>query len=163
MIVSRAAPFYGRGYALWRLWWWQQLWSWDAHENDSTQSGLSVCTLHFVIQFGLIQLKSLLKRKLDNENQMSMQTKSILSTLYILPQPCYTLNLIYIPFTSFDFPLFSLSMDSESDGNEESRPPSQEAPSPLPKLNAANLKVRLALHCDETSDWFILGLYLKSI
>uniref|UniRef100_A0A8C1XN45 MLLT1 super elongation complex subunit b n=1 Tax=Cyprinus carpio TaxID=7962 RepID=A0A8C1XN45_CYPCA len=34
-----------------------------------------------------------------------------------------------------------LSMDSESDGNEESRPPSQEAPSPLPKLSSANLKM----------------------
>lgn len=32
-----------------------------------------------------------------------------------------------------------LSMDSESD--EESRPPSQEAPSPLPKLSSANLKM----------------------
>lgn len=32
-------------------------------------------------------------------------------------------------------------MDSESDGNEESRPPSQEAPSPSPKLSSANLKV----------------------
>ncbi|XP_056331081.1 MLLT1 super elongation complex subunit b isoform X4 [Danio aesculapii] len=34
-----------------------------------------------------------------------------------------------------------LSMDSESDGNEESRPPSQEAPSPSPKLSSANLKM----------------------
>lgn len=34
-----------------------------------------------------------------------------------------------------------LSMDSESDGNEESRPPSQEAPSPPPKLSSANLKI----------------------
>ncbi|XP_051554495.1 protein ENL-like isoform X1 [Myxocyprinus asiaticus] len=34
-----------------------------------------------------------------------------------------------------------LSMDSESDGNEESRPPSQQAPSPPPKLSSANLKM----------------------
>ncbi|XP_055058344.2 MLLT1 super elongation complex subunit b isoform X1 [Misgurnus anguillicaudatus] len=34
-----------------------------------------------------------------------------------------------------------LSMDSESDGNEESRPPSQEAPSPPSKLSSANLKM----------------------
>ncbi|XP_051989913.1 protein ENL-like isoform X4 [Xyrauchen texanus] len=34
-----------------------------------------------------------------------------------------------------------LSMYSESDGNEESRPPSQEAPSPPPKLSSANLKM----------------------
>jgi len=52
-------------------------------------------------------------------------------------------------------------MDSDSDGNEESRPPSQEAPSPLPKLSSANLKVRL--HCDEPSDWFVLGLYFNLI
>lgn len=36
MIVSRAAPFYGWGYALWSLWWWQQLWGWDAHKGNST-------------------------------------------------------------------------------------------------------------------------------
>ncbi|XP_042574102.1 protein ENL-like isoform X2 [Cyprinus carpio] len=42
-----------------------------------------------------------------------------------------------VPRTSY----LILSMDSESDGNEESRPPSQEAPSPLPKLSSANLKM----------------------
>ncbi|XP_056600462.1 MLLT1 super elongation complex subunit b isoform X1 [Triplophysa dalaica] len=36
---------------------------------------------------------------------------------------------------------FRFSMDSESDCNEESRPPSQEAPSSPPKLSSANLKM----------------------